>query len=119
MSEIAEKAIELAKVIEGSAEYLRFREAKAKLAQNTAAQIMYSDFQAMRRDLEQMLLTGESVPQQKQEELREKQELIMFNEDIRELVMAEVGLGSVLVEVQQILAEHLKLIEPNTDKDVN
>ena len=119
MSEVAEKAIELAKVIEGSTEYLRFQEAKAKLAQNTAAQIMYSNFQVLQRELEQMLLAGEVVPQQKRDELRKKQELIMMNEDIREMMMAEVGLGGVLIEVQQILAERLKLIPSNTDKDMN
>lgn len=116
MSDIADKARGLAKAIQESPEFARLKEAEAKLAQNTAAQIMYSNFQKLQLELERMRLSGEEIPESKMTEFQKKSELLMFNEDIREMIKAETELSAIMVEVQQILAESLGLLKaPETE----
>ncbi|MBO8125748.1 MAG: YlbF family regulator [Firmicutes bacterium] len=120
MSQVRAKAEELAKAIKESPEFARLKAAQARLAENTAAQIMYSDFQKLQLEVEKMRLSGEEVPEAKLEEVRKKYELLMFNEDIKEIIMAEAELSQLMVEIQQILAESLGLLRPaGDDQTVN
>ncbi len=115
-----ELAEQLAQAIQEGPEFARLKKAQAKLAENTAAQIMYGNFQKLTLELDKLRLAGEEIPQDKLEEVRKKYELLMFNEDIKEVIMAEAEISQMLMEVYQILAKAVGVLAPQdlgTDKN--
>lgn len=109
-----ELAEQLAQAIQEGPEFARLKKAQAKLAENTAAQIMYANFQKLALELDKMRLAGEEIPPEKLEEVRKKYELLMFNEDIKDVMMAEAEISQMLLEVYHVLLRALGVLAPQT-----
>ncbi|NPV92399.1 MAG: YlbF family regulator [Firmicutes bacterium] len=96
-------ARQLAKEIGESEEYRLLLKAKERINQNEAARVMLEDFQKQQLELQQTIIKGEAVPEDKARQLEELNKILAANPSITEYRVAELRLVRLMGDVEKIL----------------
>ncbi|MGE5578085.1 MAG: YlbF family regulator [Syntrophothermus sp.] len=102
---VLEMAQELAKALRETQEYRKWQEALARVEENAAAQIMFRDFRQKQSELQKAILAGETVGEEKAQELQRLYEIASYNPIVRDLFAAEQQLGELVARIQQVIVE--------------
>ncbi len=103
-----DKARELAKAIEGSAQYKNFQEAKALIEEKPSAKAMVEDFQKKQLELQKKVLAGEEIDEKAQENLQELYSVLALDPDAANFLNTEFSLGQMIQEIMNILTDVLE-----------
>lgn len=96
-------ARQLANEIGESEEYRQLLQAKERINQNEASRAMLEGFQRQQLELQQTLLKGEPVPEEKALQLEELNRILAANPSITEYRVAELRLVKLMGDVEKIL----------------
>jgi len=112
-----DKAHELARAIEDSDAFKAMKVAKAKIGSDDQAKRMLGDFHMKQFQFEQKRLMGQEPTDEEQEGLRKLYEILQLHAALREYLMAEYQMGTLMQDVQKILADVLDdvTVEPTFD----
>ncbi|HPT83632.1 MAG TPA: YlbF family regulator [Limnochordia bacterium] len=105
--DVQKKAEELAQAIMNSPEYKRLLEARSKVNQHQAAQIMLRDFQQRQLALHRKQMEGGEVTPEEEEQLQNLFGVISVNPYIRELFEAELAFSGLMMQVNDALTKVL------------
>lgn len=94
---------QLAREIRQSGEYQRLRQAKEKVSQNPGARSMLEDFQKQQLALQQALLKGESISEEKKRQIEEMSRIVAANPTVTEYRVAELAMVRLMGDVEKIL----------------
>jgi len=107
--DVRKKAEQLADAILNSPEYKKMIEARDKVQEHQAAQMMLRDFQRKQEELHKQQMEGTPITPQQEEELQQLLKIISVNPYIRDLFEAEFVFSGLMMEINDILASVLDL----------
>lgn len=102
---VYDKAHELAKALNQSEVYQKYREAKEQLEQNEAAREMYRDFRRRQFALQRAQFLGQKMNEEELQRLEKLSELIMQNSTVRNMLEQEFRFGQLFADIQKIIAD--------------
>lgn len=102
-------ARQLANEIGESEEYRQLLQAKERINQNEASRAMLEGFQRQQLELQQTLLKGETVPEEKALQLEELNRILAAKPSITEYRVAELRLVRLMGDVEKI--DHKLLVD--------
>ncbi len=100
-----DKAHELSRAMRGTEMFAQMKAAKDKLESDEAAKAMLIDFQRQQLFLERKRLLGDTISEDEQNELQKRSDTIQMHEVVREYLTAEMQLGILYQDIQQIISE--------------
>ena len=101
---VMEAAQELAQALKASEEYLAYRNARETALQNDSIRNFYKEYRRLQMQAEADAVAGRQSPQTL-ERLRHVGELLQFEPDAAEFLLAEYRLNQVLGKIYRLLAE--------------
>ena len=108
-------ARKLSKEIGESEEYLQLLKAKERINQNEGSRLMLEGFQRQQLELQQVILKGEPVSEEKTRQLEELNRILAANPSITEYRVAELRLVRLMGDVEKILWDSVQdalLVKP-------
>lgn len=106
---VYDKAHETARALKESSQYKAFREAAEVLKSNDSAWKMFQDYRTKQTEIQQDILSGKDVPQERMEEMNRLFEVISGSSAIMEFLRREMELIRIVEDVQKIILQKLDL----------
>lgn len=106
----------LAKEIKDSEEYQKLLQARERVNQSEGARSMLEDFQKQQMTLQQALLKGETVSEEKAQQLEELNKILAANPTVAEYRVAELRLVRLMGDIEKILWDSVQealLVNPS------
>lgn len=95
----------LARALKESQEYRAFQAAKERIKGKAAAEKMIADFHKRQMDLQAQVLQGKELTQEQREGFEKLYAVLSQDVDIKEYLIAEQRLGTLLGDVYKIIGE--------------
>ncbi|KPU28055.1 hypothetical protein TR13x_01550 [Caloranaerobacter sp. TR13] len=106
---VYDAAHNLARAIKNSDEYKEYLRKQEKVFANEKTREMVIDFRKKTMEVQMEQMTGKEVSQEKLEQLKKIEEIIMSNPVIREFFMAEMRFGQMMSDIYKILGESINI----------
>lgn len=114
MVNVYDHAHSLARALKESQEYRSFQAAREKIKGKPAAEQMIADFHKRQMELHAEVLQGKELTQEQKEGLERLYNVLIQDLDIRDYLMAEQRLGTLLSDVYKIIGEAVDVDLPFT-----
>ncbi|MBY6274660.1 MAG: hypothetical protein CWE10_00355 [Symbiobacterium thermophilum] len=114
MVNVYDHAHSLARALKESQEYKSFQAAREKIKGKPAAEQMIADFHKRQMELQAEVLQGKELTQEQKEGLERLYNVLIQDLDIRDYLMAEQRLGTLLSDVYKIIGEAVDVDLPFT-----
>ena len=105
--DVQRKAQDLADALANSDAFKKLQKARETVEEHEAARIMLRDFQKKQEKLAKQQQEGQEITPDQMEEVRKLYEIMNINPYLRELLEAEFAFGSLMMDVQNTLAQSL------------
>jgi cell fate (sporulation/competence/biofilm development) regulator YlbF (YheA/YmcA/DUF963 family) len=102
---IIQQAKALAQAVKDAPESERLRRAKQGIEGDAQAKAMIDDFHAKEFYLQQMQMTGQSIPEDKMAEMQKLAEVLMLSPKLAEYLQAERSVHMLFADVMKIVGE--------------
>jgi len=106
---VHDRAHQLARAVKESSEYREYREALDRLRSNETAWKMLTGFRRRWIEFEAARLSGQEVAAGRRDELEEQRRSLLMHTGIAAFLNAEARLGTILEDIQRILAQSLDM----------
>lgn len=106
---VYDHAHSLARALKESQEYRAFQSARSKIKARPAAEEMVKDFNKKRLELQALMLQGKEPTAEQKEGLERLYGVIGGDPDVRDFLMAEQRLSTILNDVYKILGEAIDM----------
>lgn len=100
-----DKARELARAIEDSDVFKKFKEQKAAVEQDEATKMMVEDFQKRQFELEMKQMKGEELSKEDSEKMQELFRILSLNQKGSDFLAAQYQFGLMMQDISKILSE--------------
>ncbi|MGZ9583243.1 YlbF family regulator [Paenibacillus marinisediminis] len=107
MTNVHDKAHELAKALQQSEEANTVEAAMKEIAADADTKRMFEDFRVRQAELQQKMMTGEMPAQDEMEKMEQMYQVITLNPSIAKLFDAERRLGQLIQDVNKIVSDSL------------
>ena len=107
MTNVHDKAHELAKALQQSEEANTVEAAMKEIAADADTKRMFEDFRVRQAELQQKMMAGEMPAQDEMEKMEQMYQVITLNPSIAKLFDAERRLGQVIQDVNKIVSDSL------------
>ena len=104
MSNIYDRAHELARALSTSVEYRQYEEAQKKLESNKENLKMLQDFRMKQLELQQAQVMGQN-PEAKLKQLEQMYQVLCLNPAINEFLQVEMRFSKMMMDVQKIIGQ--------------
>ena len=105
---VYDTANRLASEIRSSEEYLKYKEAKDKLEQNSELKAKVDEFEKTRYEVQVLALQGKDAEEEKNKKLQEMYTVLIQNSEIKEYFDLEVKFNVMISDVNKIIAESVQ-----------
>lgn len=112
MVNVYDHAHSLARALKESQEYRSFTAAREKIKGKAAAEKMIADFHKRQLELQAQVLQGKELSQEQKEGLERLYAVLSQDVDIRDYLVAEQRLGTLLNDVYKIISEAVDVEVP-------
>lgn len=112
MVNVYDHAHGLARALKECQEYTGFLAAKSRIKSKPAAEQMIADFHRRQMELQAQVLQGKELSPEQQEGLQKLYGVLSQDADIRDYLMAEQRLGTLLGDVYKIIGEAVEIDLP-------
>lgn len=100
-----DKARELARSIESSDVYKKFKELKSKVEADEATHAMIEDFQKKQFELQKKQMLGEELSEEDSKKLQELFSILSLNQLAADYMAAEFQFAQMMQDISKILAD--------------
>ncbi|UHA72423.1 YlbF family regulator [Paenibacillus sp. 481] len=107
MSNVYDKAHELARALQESPEAKAIEEAMKAIDANEESKSMLANFRQRQVELQQQMMAGEMPPPEEMENMQKLFEVISMNPDMAALFEAEQRLAVIIQDVNKIVTDSL------------
>ncbi len=114
MVNVYDHAHSLARALKESQEYRSFQAAREKIKGKPAAEKMIADFHKRQMELQTQVLQGKELTPEQKEGLERLYSVLVQDLDIRDYLVAEQRLGTLLSDVYKIIGEAVDVDLPFT-----
>ncbi|SES75569.1 YlbF family regulator [Anaerobranca gottschalkii] len=112
---IYDKAYELAKSFKELPEYKEYQRLAEIIKKDVDTQEMLLDFRKKNYEIQKMQLAGKAADPKKVEEAKKLYEIIKLNKTANDFLAVEYRLGKIMLDLQRILGENIKMEFPVED----
>ncbi|MFZ5816666.1 MAG: YlbF family regulator [Bacillota bacterium] len=105
MVNVYDHAHSLARALKESQEHKAFLEARSRIKGKGSAEQMIADFHKRQMELQAQVLQGKQLTPEQQEGLQKLYSVLAQDPDIREYLLAEQRLGTLLGDIYKIIGE--------------
>lgn len=114
MVNVHDHAHNVARALKQSQEYRSFQAAREKIKGKPAAEKMIADFHKRQMDLQAQVLQGKELTEEQKQGLEQLYNVLVQDLDIRDYLMAEQRLATLLQDVYKIIGEAVDVDLPFT-----
>lgn len=107
-----DQAHSLARALKESQEYKAFLTAKERIKGKASAEQMIGDFHKRQMDLQALVLQGKELTQEQREGFEKLYSVLTQDADIKEYLIAEQRLGTLLGDIYKIIGEAVEVDLP-------
>lgn len=112
MVNVHDHAHSLARALKECQEYKAFQAAKSRIKGKGSAEQMIADFHKRQMELQTQVLQGKELTPEQQDGLQKLYAVLAQDPDIRDYLMAEQRLGTLLSDVYKIIGEAVEIDLP-------
>jgi len=108
---VYDEAHRLAKAIRDSEEYKDYIDRQGKIMAYENNKKMVDDFRVKAMEVQMEQLSGKEVSEEKLEQLRKLQDILMLNPDIKDFFISEMRFSQMITDVYKILEDAIHIVE--------
>ena len=108
---VYDEAHRLAKAIKDSEEYKEYIDRQGKINTDEKNKKMVNDFREKAMEVQMEQLSGKEVSEEKLEQLKKLQDILMLNPDIKDFFITEMRFSQMITDVYKILEEAINIGE--------
>ena len=108
---VYDEAHRLAKAVKDSEEYKDFIDKQGKINADEKNQKMVNDFREKAMEVQMEQLSGKEVSEEKLEQLKKLQDILMLNHEIKDFFLSEMRFSQMISDVYKILEDAINIYE--------
>lgn len=108
---VYDEAHRLAKAIKDSEEFKDFIDRQGKINTDEKNKKMVNDFREKAMEVQMEQLSGKEVSEEKLEQLKKLQDILMLNPEIKDFFLSEMRFSQMITDVYKILEDAINIYE--------